>query len=63
MTSSHRSSVQKGTAMNTLRLARTKTATALVAACAVLALMSPVALAGKSSEYKPVGHGGGKRVR
>jgi hypothetical protein len=46
------------------RLARRKIATALVAAYAVLALASPLAVAATgSSDHRPAGAGSGKRVR
>jgi uncharacterized membrane protein len=47
-----------------LTLARTRAATALATAIALVALAAPVALAaGKSCDHKPAGVGGGKRVR
>lgn len=49
--------------MLTLRLARKRTATTLIAACAVVALASPIAVAKPSVDHKPVAAGGGKRVR
>ena len=49
--------------MHSLRLARTRTATAVVAVFAALALASPLALANPSGDHKPIGAGRGKRVR
>ena len=49
--------------MLTLRLARKKTATTLIAACAAVALAAPIAVANPSVDHKPAAAGGGKRVR
>ena len=50
--------------MLTLRLARMKTAAALVAVLAASAFASPLAVAaGKCDSHRPIGAGGGKRVR
>ena len=49
--------------MLTLRLARKRTATTLIAACAAVALASPIAVASPRDDHKPAAAGGGKRVR
>lgn len=45
------------------RPARRKTASALVAVYAAMALAPPLALANPSCDHKPIGAGSGKRVR